>query len=374
MRVLVVFGTRPEAIKCFPVVKELQKRPDVDVRVCITAQHRQILDQMLQLVELVPDYDLNIMREKPTLTDITSDVLIKVGEILDQYQPDRVIVQGDTTTTFATALAAFYRKIPVGHIEAGLRSWDLYSPWPEEANRRFVSVVGDLHFAPTQKSRANLLSENISEKNIFVTGNTVVDALNYIRRRMSDDNSMFSNLDQYLPDENGTRKLVLVTTHRRENWENGLQNILEAIITLSQRPDVHIVLPVHPNPNVKIPVYEALDQKANINLIEPQDYLPFVYLMKRSHIILTDSGGVQEEAPALGKPVLVLRNTTERPEGIESGNALLVGTDRDKIITEAERLLDDPSAYSSMSHASNPYGDGTASVQIVNHILSRHRI
>ena len=373
MKILVVFGTRPEAIKCFPVVKEFQKRHGVDVKVCITAQHRHILDQVLNLVDLVPDYDLNLMRQKTTLTDITCDVLHKVGDVLDEAKPDRVLVQGDTTTTMATAMAAFYRKIPVGHIEAGLRSHDIYSPWPEEVNRRYVSVISDLHFAPTEKSKQNLISENVDEKQVHVTGNTVVDALDYIRHRLSDETGLFPELEKYFPAPNLSKRIIMVTSHRRENWKDGLSQICDALLILSQRDDVHIIYPVHPNPNVKEPVYKALDNKANISLIEPLDYLPFVYLMKKSHIILTDSGGVQEEAPALGKPVLVMRDTTERPEGIESGNAFLVGTDRDTILREATKLLDDSSAYEKMSKANNPYGDGNASAQIADIVLEMYQ-
>jgi UDP-N-acetylglucosamine 2-epimerase (non-hydrolysing) len=368
MNILVVFGTRPEALKCFPVVNELRKKDDLSVKVCVTAQHRHLLDQILQLVDLVPDYDLDLMRAHPTLTDITADVLSAVGKVLDQERPDRVLVQGDTTTTMATALAAFYRKIRVGHIEAGLRSWDNYSPWPEEVNRKIVSAIADLHFAPTVQARDNLLRENIPAKQIRVTGNTSIDALFEIRRRLH-EGEHFDDAVQRILTASRHARILLVTVHRRENWGKGLKDICAALLELAARGDIRIVLPVHPNPNVHGPVHEMLGAHPHITLIEPLDYLPFIALMDAAYLVLTDSGGVQEEAPALGKPVLVLRNTTERPEGIAAGNALLVGTSTADIATAANRLLDDSEAYRVMSQASNPYGDGTAAAQIVEFLL-----
>lgn len=375
MKVLIVFGTRPEAVKCFPVVQELRKRKGTEVRVCVTAQHREILDQVLEPLGLKPDYDLNLMRSSPSLTDITSDVLSAVGEVLDTEKPDRVLVQGDTTTTMATALAAYYRRIPVGHVEAGLRSGDNYSPWPEEVNRKMVGIIANMHFAPTPQARDNLLKENIPESRIHVTGNTVIDALFEIKRKLN-------GLQRFHPAlapvqkalGRGNKRIIMVTSHRRENWGDGLQQICRALRRLADRGDVHIVYPLHPNPKVRETVFGILKGHEHISLIDPLDYLPFVELMYRSHLILTDSGGVQEEAPALGKPVLVLRTTTERPEGIESGNALLVGVDEERIVQEAERLLDNENAYSAMSRAHNPYGDGKAAKRITEHVLAEELV
>ncbi len=371
MKILIVFGTRPEAVKCFPVVRELSKREGTQVKVCVTAQHREILDQVLQPLGLEPNYDLNLMRPSPTLTDITSDVLKAIGEVLDAEKPDRVLVQGDTTTTMATALAAYYRRIPVGHVEAGLRSGDNYSPWPEEVNRKVVSTIANMHFAPTPEARDNLLKENIPESQIKVTGNTVIDALFEIKGRLN-------GLQHFHPAlapvqkalKSGNKRIIMVTSHRRENWGEGLRQICRALRTLANRGDVHIVYPVHPNPKVRDTVFAILGDHRHVSLIPPLDYLPFVELMCRSHLILTDSGGVQEEAPALGKPVLVLRTTTERPEGIASGNAILVGVDEKRIVRETERLLDDECAYRAMSQARNPYGDGNAAKRITEHVLA----
>lgn len=369
MKVLMVFGTRPEAVKCIPVVQELRKRNGTEVKVCVTAQHREILDQVLDQLKLTPDYDLNLMRPSPTLTDITSDVLTAIGKILDMEKPDRVLVQGDTTTTMATALAAYYRQIPVGHIEAGLRSGNNYSPWPEEINRKVVGVIADMHFAPTYKARDNLLKENVPESSIHITGNTVIDALFEVKRQLNGIKRYHPALKPVAKATRGKNKrLIMVTSHRRENWGAGLRGICTALRTLADRGDVHIVYPIHPNPKVRGPVEEILSDHEHISLIEPLDYLPFVELMCRSHLIMTDSGGVQEEAPALGKPVLVLRDTTERPEGIESGNAILVGVDTRTIIEQAERLLDDENAYLAMSQAHNPYGDGKAAKRISEHV------
>lgn len=370
MKILVVFGTRPEAIKCFPVVEELRRRRRVQVIACTTAQHRHILDQVMQLVGLVPDIDLHLMRDKPTLTDITTDVLHRIGEVLDKERPDRVLVQGDTTTAMATAMAAFYRGIPVGHIEAGLRTDTILSPWPEEANRRIVSVIADMHFAPTTVARDNLLRENVNPGAIYLTGNTVIDALHAVRDRLAraevsplpDHPGLRAALDQ-------GRRLILMTAHRRENWGDGIDAICRAARALAERGDVVVALPVHPNPRVSVPVRAALGDHPAICLLDPLDYAEFVAMLGRAEIVLTDSGGVQEEAPALGKPVLVLRDTTERPEGVAAGCARLIGLDSGRIVAEATRLLDDPAAYRAMSKVANPYGDGTASRQIADAIL-----
>lgn len=373
MKVLVIFGTRPEAIKCFPVVHELQRNERTDVRVCVTAQHRGILDQVLDLVGLVPDHDLDLMRPSPTLANITNDVLEGVEKVILSERPDRILVQGDTTTTMASALAAFYHKVPVGHIEAGLRSGDNYSPFPEEMNRKIVGSIADLHFAPTPQARNNLLKENVSPDRIHVTGNTAIDALHEIRRRLNGhgshalEPSVADLLDQIAV---SNKRLILVTSHRRENWGAGIDNICRALRILAARGDVHIIFPVHPNPKVHGPVHAALGNNSAITLLPPVDYLPFVELMSRAYLILSDSGGVQEEAPALGKPVLVMRDTTERPEGVEAGVSRLVGVDTQRIVSEAVRLLSDEAAYREMSHGRNPYGDGMASQRIVESILA----
>lgn len=365
MRLLLVIGTRPEAIKCFPVVEALRQRAGLDVAVCVSAQHRQILDQVLDLVGLEPDYDLEVMRRAPTLTDTTCDVLQRLGDVLDRAQPTCVLVQGDTTTTFAAALAAFYRKIPVAHIEAGLRTHNVLSPWPEEANRRIVSSLADLHFAPTHSARANLLAERIPSDRIFVTGNTVIDALRAIVQRLDASNCVSPLIEPVLSKlQSGRRRLILMTIHRRENWGEGLRGICKAAIGLAARGDVQIAIPVHPNPNVRNLIYEELAGRSAISLLAPLDYVSFIDLMRRCHFVLTDSGGVQEEAPALNKPVLVLRNTTERPEGVAAGASKLVGLHPAQIIAAAERLLDNEAEYTKMSHAPNPFGDGMAAVRI----------
>jgi len=367
--VLVVFGTRPEAIKCFPVVSALRARAGVRVRVCVTAQHREMLDQVLSVADLTPDIDLNLMTPGQSLPSLTAAAVARLSEVVASERPDWLLVQGDTTTAMSAALAAFYNRVPVGHIEAGLRSGDNYSPWPEEVNRKIVSAMAALHFAPTPRARDNLLRENTPADSIHVTGNTVIDALLHTQARLDAGCGMEGYLST-LPLLNPHKKLVLVTTHRRENFDGGLNRIFAALKTLAARPDVEIVLPVHPNPIVKEAVAAVLANTANIRLIEPLEYIPFVSLMCRSHIILTDSGGVQEEAPSLGKPVLVLRDTTERPEGIEAGTALLLGTDTDRIIQAAERLLDDPAAWKSMAQQKNPYGDGQASERIAEAIVN----
>lgn len=374
MRILVAFGTRPEAVKCFPVVEALRRRQELEVVVCVSAQHRRILDQVMELVGLRSDYDLELMRAAPSLTDITCDVLREFGKVVEKVRPDRVLVQGDTTTTMAAALAAAYRKVPVGHIEAGLRSGDISSPWPEEANRRMVTVLADLHFAPTKTARDNLLEENVPADRIHVTGNTVIDALSAITRRLGPADRASPDIETVVSAaREGGKRLILVTAHRRENWGEGIRQICSAMLGLAERGDVLIALPVHPNPNVRGPIYEALAGRGAVRLLDPLDYLSFVDLMRRSHLILTDSGGVQEEAAALGKPVLVLRDTTERPEGIEAGAARLVGLDAQRVIAETERLLDSEAAYRRMSEARNPYGDGRAAERIAAIIATGRR-
>jgi UDP-N-acetylglucosamine 2-epimerase (non-hydrolysing) len=366
-RVLSVFGTRPEAIKMAPVVGALAAADDIDARVCVTGQHREMLDQVLALFDIVPDYDLNLMRPGQGLEDITSGVLLALSPVLDDFQPDLVLVHGDTTTTLAASLAAYYRKIPVGHVEAGLRTGNILSPWPEEVNRKVAGAITRLHFAPTEKSKANLLAEAVPADHIVVTGNTVIDALLDVVARLEADDAQRGAFDaQFGLDP--AKRLILVTGHRRESFGDGFLRICDALATLAQRDDVEIVYPVHLNPNVKGPVEERLSQFANVHLIAPQDYLPFVYLMSRADVILTDSGGVQEEAPSLGKPVLVMRDTTERPEAVEAGTVKLVGTDTALIVSEVSKLLDDGAAYEAMSFAHNPYGDGQAAIYILNTI------
>ena len=373
--ILLVFGTRPEAIKMAPLVKELQSEPDkFKTVVCVTAQHRQMLDQVLHIFDIVPDYDLDIMKPNQDLYDVTSRVLLGIRDVLKEVQPDVVLVHGDTTTSTAAALAAFYQQIPVGHVEAGLRTHNIYSPWPEEMNRQVTGRITTHHFAPTPLAKQNLLRENVAENQIIVTGNTVIDALHIVTKRLAEDaelqQSVRGELEEFGYDVNRLdkgRKLLLITGHRRENFGEGFLNICHAIKNLAERyPDTDFVYPVHLNPNVRKPVFEILGDGAekNIFLIEPLQYLPFVYMMERSYLILTDSGGVQEEAPGLGKPVLVMRNTTERPEAVEAGTVLLVGTNYEKIVGEVSTLLDDAEAYRKMSQAVNPYGDGLACERI----------
>lgn len=381
MKILIVFGTRPEAIKMAPVIEALKKVTTFSVKVCVTAQHRQMLDQVLDLFGIVPDFDLNLMRPGQNLSDITSDMLLGMRGVLHQWRPDMVLVHGDTTSTFAAALAAFYEKITVGHVEAGLRSGYIYAPWPEEMNRRLVSEIAGIHFAPTEQARKNLLREGVSENTIHVTGNTVIDALlqvieeirsgereqeilSRLAKQLSPHSSVFTSLPS---------RLILVTGHRRENFGEGFECICRSLRTLAQRMDVEIIYPVHLNPNVQEPVQRILGNIENIHLIEPLDYLPFVYLMSRSYLVITDSGGIQEEAPSLGKPVLVMRDITERPEAVNKGTVILVGTDEKRIVTEANRLLDDPVAYKIMSCAHNPYGDGLAAKRIAS-ILGNYEV
>ena len=373
MRILLVFGTRPEAIKMAPLVKEFEKHTVFDVKICITAQHRQMLDQVLDIFDIKPDYDLDLMKPGQSLYDITSNVLHGMQKVLQEYRPDVVLVHGDTTTTFAASLAAFYEQIPVGHVEAGLRTNNLYSPWPEEANRQLTGVLATYHFAPTQTAKENLLKENKNEKNIIVTGNTVIDALYLILEKINSDNQLQKKIVQNIQAQINNpsfsldnTKFILVTGHRRENFGQGFINICTALKTIAlNNPDIHIIYPVHLNPNVRKPVNELLAQIENIHLIEPLQYEEFVYLMSKAYFIITDSGGIQEEAPSLGKPVLVMRDTTERPEAVQAGTVKLVGTKPEKIINEMQRLIDDAKEYERMSRAHNPYGDGKASQRIV---------
>jgi len=369
-KVLIVFGTRPEAIKMAPLVKAFESyRDSFDTKVCVTAQHREMLDQVLEMFEIVPNYDLNIMKAGQDLYDVTSNVLLGMRGVLEDFTPDVVLVHGDTTTTSITSLASFYQKIAVGHVEAGLRTGNIYSPWPEEANRQVVGVLADYHFAPTITSQDNLLKENKNPKNIIVTGNTVIDALFLALEKIEKNpllkskiKSTFSNLKFDIE----SSKIVLVTGHRRENFGEGFINICKALKKLAlDNPSIDIVYPVPLNPNVQKPVKNLLSDISNVHLIEPLQYESFIYLMNKSYFIITDSGGVQEEAPALGKPVLVMRDTTERPEAVDAGTVKLVGTDANRIVKEAQKLLDDENIYKEMSFAHNPYGDGTACEKII---------
>ncbi len=352
-----------------PLVHTLAQEPSIEARVCVTAQHREMLDQVLGLFEIQPDFDLNIMKPGQDLTDVTSAILFGMKEVFRQFQPNYVLVHGDTATTFATSLAAYYHRIPVGHVEAGLRTGNIYSPWPEEANRKLTGVLANLHFAPTGTSRDNLLREGVSADNIVVTGNTVIDALLWVKQKLAVDEALRNSIAAQLPFLNDDRRLVLITGHRRESFGSGFERICQAIAASAARfPDHDFVYPVHLNPNVREPVNRLLKGLKNVFLVEPMDYLPFVYLMDRSHIILTDSGGIQEEAPSLGKPVLVMRDTTERPEAVTAGTVRLVGTDTDTITAQIATLLLQPGEYKKMSVAHNPYGDGLASRRIVEHL------
>lgn len=363
-KVLIVFGTRPEAIKMAPVYQVLSHDPNLEVKVCITAQHREILDQVLKLFSITPDFDLNLMQAGQDLTDITSRVLIGMRDVFGQWRPDIALVHGDTTTTMATTLAAFYQKIPVGHIEAGLRTGNIYSPWPEEMNRKVTSAIGEVHFAPTISARDNLLQEGVAPARVHITGNTVIDALFEVVERIRESSELRAKLDSRFHYLDPSKKLILVTGHRRENFGHGIENICYALTNLAKRSDVQILYPVHPNPNVQTPVKRILNDISNIHLVEPIDYLPFVYLMCKSFLILTDSGGIQEEAPSLGKPVLVMRDNTERPEAIAAGTAKLVGTNVESIQNNVILLLDNNDAYNSIATSNNPYGDGTAAKKI----------
>ena len=379
--ILLVFGTRPEAIKMAPLVKKLQSEPEkFKTVVCVTAQHRQMLDQVLQIFDITPDYDLDIMKPNQDLYDVTSRVLVGLRDVLKEVQPDVVLVHGDTTTSTAAALAAFYQQIPVGHVEAGLRTHNIYSPWPEEMNRQITGRITTHHFAPTPLAKQNLMRENVAEKQIIVTGNTVIDALYMVVDKIKNDEALQKELAGVLKEAgydtarlDGSRRLVLITGHRRENFGDGFISMCTAIRDLAAKyPDVDFVYPMHLNPNVRKPIHEVfgedLTQHSNLFFIEPLEYLSFVYLMEKSTIVLTDSGGIQEEAPGLGKPVLVMRDTTERPEALESGTVHLVGTNYDKIVGEVSTLLDDAASYEKMSQAVNPYGDGHACERIVNYL------
>ena len=374
-KVLLVFGTRPEAIKMAPLVKSLQQNPEsFQTLVCVTGQHREMLDQVLHVFNIKPDYDLNIMKQGQDLYDVTSRVLVGMRDVLKDTDPDIVLVHGDTTTSMVSALAAFYQQIPIGHVEAGLRTRNIYSPWPEEMNRQLTGRIATFHFAPTRLAKENLIKESVNPEQIVVTGNTVIDALHVVTKRLTDDEVVRTTVQQEISASGyntkriaNNRRLILITGHRRENFGDGFQNICHAIKLLAERyPDADFVYPVHLNPNVRKTVFDILGNSAmnNVFLIEPLQYLPFVYLMGKSYIILTDSGGIQEEAPGLGKPVLVMRDTTERPEAVEAGTVLLVGTDKEKIVHSVVELMEQPALYRCMSEAVNPYGDGQASDRI----------
>ncbi|WP_455820945.1 non-hydrolyzing UDP-N-acetylglucosamine 2-epimerase [Pseudomonas cerasi] len=374
MKVLTVFGTRPEAIKMAPLVHALAQDEEIESRLCVTAQHREMLDQVLRLFSIVPDYDLNIMQPGQGLTEITCRILEGLKTVFTDFTPDVVLVHGDTTTTLAASLAAFYHRIPVGHVEAGLRTGDLWSPWPEEANRTLTGHLARYHFTPTDSSQQNLLRENLPASHIFVTGNTVIDALFWVRNRILSDDSLKNSLAARYPFLDADKKLILVTGHRRESFGGGFERICNALAEIARlHPDTQIVYPVHLNPNVSEPVNRILRGIDNIILIEPQEYLQFVWLMDRAWLILTDSGGIQEEAPSLGKPVLVMRDATERPEAVAAGTVKLVGTDGAKIVSEVTRLFTDEDAWHAMSRAHNPYGDGLACQRIVQ-VLKKNRI
>jgi UDP-N-acetylglucosamine 2-epimerase (non-hydrolysing) len=369
-RILSILGTRPEAIKMAPVVKALDADDQFESRLCVTAQHREMLDQVLSLFDLKPDYDLNVMAPEQDLYDITGRILVGLRDVLEAEQPEMVLVHGDTTTTLAASLAAFYQRIPIGHVEAGLRTGNIQSPWPEEANRKLTSTLASLHFAPTETAKGALLAEGIDESNIKVTGNTVIDALLWVNKRIESDAGLRADLQGLLP-YGIERPLVLITGHRRESFGDGFERICQAITQLADKhPNKEFVYPVHLNPNVQEPVNRILNRYKNVHLIPPQDYLPFVWLMRNARLILTDSGGIQEEAPSLGKPVLVMRDTTERPDAVSAGTVRLVGTQTENIFKDAHRLLTDEDVWQAMSRAHNPYGDGTAAAQIVNHIAA----
>ena len=383
-KVMLVFGTRPEAIKMAPLVKEFQKQKErIETVVCVTGQHREMLDQVLEIFDIKPDYDLNIMKQGQDLYDVTARVLTGMREVLKEVKPDVVLVHGDTTTSTAAALATFYQQIPVGHVEAGLRTHNIYSPWPEEMNRLLTGRLATYHFSPTPLSRNNLIKESIDDRNIIVTGNTVIDALYWVVDKIKNNKELNNELENVLSKAgydvnrlNNGKKLVLITGHRRENFGDGFINMCTAIKDLMVKyPDVDFVYPMHLNPNVRKPIHEVFGENLsglkNMFFIEPLEYLSFVYLMEKSSIVLTDSGGIQEEAPGLGKPVLVMRNTTERPEALNAGTVKLVGTDYNKIVNEVSSLIDDKAAYEKMSKAVNPYGDGLACGRIVNAVLYR---
>ncbi|WP_262503921.1 non-hydrolyzing UDP-N-acetylglucosamine 2-epimerase [Sphingosinithalassobacter sp. CS137] len=371
-RILVVCGTRPEMIKLFPVVAALRTRRSLEVRLCVTAQHRGLLDQVLDIAGLVPDIDLDLMHPGQSLEELTARLLLGIGEVLAAERPDRVVVQGDTATAMVGALAAYYHKVPVSHVEAGLRSGDIHHPWPEEVNRRMIAPIADQHFAPTETAAEALRRENVDPATIHVTGNTVIDALHATRARIGADPSLAAGLDA-LAQRFAGKRILLVTTHRRENFGGGMAAIARAIARLADRPDVAVVFPVHPNPNVVSVMDALLADRPNVARIAPLDYPHFIRALDMAELVLTDSGGVQEEAPALGKPVLVMRETTERPEGVAAGTARLVGTSENRIVAEANRLLDDPAAYAAMARAHNPFGDGKAAERIADLVAETRR-
>ncbi len=371
MKTLTVFGTRPEAIKMAPLVHALSADSRFESKVCVTAQHREMLDQVLELFEITPDYDLNLMKHGQTLNEVTARILTEIKPVYEEFKPDVVLVHGDTATTFAASLAAYYEQISVGHVEAGLRTGNIYSPWPEEGNRKLTGALTKYHFAPTETSQQNLLTENFPSENIYITGNTVIDALLMIKNKIDSDKGLNVFLSEKLPMLDESKKLILVTGHRRESFGGGFERICESLaITAKRYPDAQILYPMHLNPNVREPVNRILKGIKNIFLIEPQQYLPFIYLMNRAHIILTDSGGIQEEAPSLGKPVLVMRDTTERPEAVEAGTVKLVGTNVEVMTAAINELMDNEEAYKKMSFAHNPYGDGKACNKILDLLLS----
>jgi len=369
-KILTVFGTRPEAIKMAPLVHALAADDRFDAKVCVTAQHREMLDQVLELFEIEPDFDLNIMKAGQTLNDVTTSILVGLKPVLEDFKPDVVLVHGDTATTFAASLAAYYQQIKVGHVEAGLRTGNIYSPWPEEANRKLTSAITNYHFAPTAGSKDNLLNEGVPEDEITVTGNTVIDALFWVREKLNKDGSLSNKLSSRFDYLDPSQKLILVTGHRRESFGGGFERICEALRQIAtNNPVAQVLYPVHLNPNVQEPVNRLLKGLDNVFLIEPQQYLPFCYLMDRATVILTDSGGIQEEAPSLGKPVLVMRETTERPEAVDTGTVRLVGTDVNLIVSQVDLLLTNPDEYQKMSKAHNPYGDGLACGRILEFLV-----
>lgn len=367
-RILIVFGTRPEAIKMAPLVKELERETNFNVKVCVTAQHREMLDQVLKLFDIVPDYDLDLMKPGQNLFDITSEVLKGLRDVFLEYSPDLVLVHGDTTTSFVASLASYYMQIPIGHVEAGLRTDNLYSPWPEEGNRQLTGRLAQLHFAPTETAKNNLLKEGIDESKIFVTGNTVIDSLLIIKNKLEEkslNEELHNEIDRLGYVINQDKKIILVTGHRRENFGEGFINICKFLKKIAQNySDFDIVYPVHLNPNVRKPVFELLNDVDNVYLLQPMEYLPFMYLMNKSFLVITDSGGIQEEAPSIGKPVLVMRDTTERPEAVEAGTVRLIGTDVQKCVAETKKIIEDVEEYNVMARSINPYGDGDAAKRI----------
>lgn len=375
LKVLLVFGTRPEAIKMAHLVKALQVESTIDARVCITGQHRQMLDSVLTLFDITADYDLNIMKPNQTLVELTTRMQLELTEVLLEFKPKLVLVHGDTSTTLSAALAAYYQKIDIGHVEAGLRTYNLYSPWPEEANRQLTGTLAKFHFAPTERAAQCLLQEMKDERYIYITGNTVIDSLLYIKKKINNNNILKLEMEEKFKILDSNKKWILITGHRRENFGEGFENICRALKKIAlNNPNVEIIYPVHMNPNVKKPVYEHLDGIENIKLIEPLEYLPFVWLMQHSYLILTDSGGIQEEAPSLGVPVLVMRDTTERPEAVDAGTVRLIGTLEDSIVSNVSELLENESLHQKMSQAHNPYGDGFACQRIVDLIKKEYEI